>query len=157
MTNTKKPDVPVDESLAGLPPMKMHVAWDQDEILNAKTTHGITIRMAASDRVFTTGKAPSPLEVFVAALGGCPAQEILAVMNAKQEVVKHLEVEITGNRRATPPTIFDTLHVTFILTGGIDDEYACGIIRDVMTRRCPVAVSFGRASYVTWDYRIIPK
>jgi uncharacterized OsmC-like protein len=136
--------------------MEMHVAWDRNAKLVAKTKTGCEIPMAAGDATASSGKYPSAMEVFVAALGGCPAHEILTAMNEKEPVVTNLEVTIRGNRRATPPTIFDTLHVTFTLTGTVDDAYARGVIHDVMTRRCPVAVSFGRASNLTWDHRIVP-
>jgi uncharacterized OsmC-like protein len=52
--------------------------------------------------------------------------------------------------------LVDTLHVTMTLTGNVDNEYAGKVIRDIMTRRCPVAATFGERSYLTWEHILYP-
>ncbi len=143
---------------ARLQPMKIHAAWDRKtDTLVAKTLAGCTITMAATDELMASGKIPGPFDLFVSALAGCTVHEIIEVMIRQDYAdVKDINVTVSGTRRPTPPTLFDTLHVRFSLTGDIDEDYARTVISDIMMRRCPVAATFGRASYLTWEYEIIP-
>lgn len=156
MNITKNSETHTCASPVGLPPMKIDATWDKKAgTLVATTPANCRITMAATEELMKSGKIPGPMETFVSALAGCVVHEIIEEMIDKDHVeVKDIHVNINGIRRSTPPTLFDTLHVTFTLTGDIDTGYAGDIIRDIMTRRCPVATTFGRASYLTWDHII---
>ena len=141
----------------GLPPMKIHAVYDKrSDTAIATTSTGAKIHLAMTDELIAAGKIAGAMDIFISALAGCAVHEILEVMILKDKIpVKNIEVDVSGIRRPTPPTLFDTLHVTFTLTGDIDDGYAGEVIGDIMRRRCPVAATFGRASYLTWEHRII--
>ncbi|WP_319580506.1 OsmC family protein [uncultured Methanospirillum sp.] len=141
----------------GLPPMEIHATWDKEAgTLVATTRANCNIAMAATDELMSTGKIPGPMDTFISALAGCLVHEIIDVMiNTDKIDVKDINVSVHGVRRPTPPTLFDTLHVTLTLTGKIDNDYAEKVIRDIMTRKCPVAATFGRASYLTWEHIIL--
>ncbi|OPY37534.1 MAG: hypothetical protein A4E35_01450 [Methanoregula sp. PtaU1.Bin051] len=157
-TNAKTAGVHTCTPPVALPPMKIHATWDKKAgTLVARTPAGCTISMAATDELIASGKIPGPFDLFVSALAGCVVHEIIQVMiNQDQVRVKDINITVTGLRRPTPPTLFDTLHVNFSLTGDINEDYAKTVISDIMMRRCPVAATFGRASYLTWDCDIIP-
>ena len=142
----------------GLSPMEIHANWDKEAgTLVATTRANCKINMAATDALMSSGKIPGPMETFISALAGCLTHEIIDVMiNTDNIDVKDISVSIHGVRRPKPPTLFDTLHVTLTLTGDIGNDYAEKVIRDIMTRKCPVAATFGRASYLTWEHIILP-
>ncbi len=163
MSIAKKSDakIPVTHTCAppvALPPMNIQATWDKKAgNLVATTSAGCRISMAATDELMASGKIPGAMDIFVSALAGCAVHEIIEVMINKDRIdVKDINVKVSGVRRPVPPTLFDTLHVSFTLTGDINDDYAKTVIADIMMRRCPVAATFGRASYVTWDHHIIP-
>lgn len=157
MNNAKSSGMHTCAPPVALPPMKIHATWDKKaDTLVARTPAGCTISMAATDELMASGKIPGPFDLFVSALAGCTVHEIIEVMIKQDHIdVKDINITVSGTRRATPPTLFDTLHVNFTLTGDIDDDYAKTVISDIMLRRCPVAATFGRASYLTWEHRII--
>lgn len=142
----------------GSQPMEIHATWDKKAgTLVATTPVGCKITIAATDVLMGSGKIPGPMDMFVSSLAGCVVHEIIEIMINKDLVdVKDIDVKINGVRRPTPPTLFDTLHITFTLTGKINEDYAEKVIRDIMTRKCPVAATFGRASYLTWEHIIKP-
>lgn len=142
----------------GPPSMKICATWDKEVgTLVATTSAGCKISMAATDVCMGSGKIPGPMDMFVSSLAGCVVYEIIDVMMNKDHIeVKDINVTVNGIRRPTPPTLFDTLHIIFTLTGDIDKDYAEKVILDIMTRMCPVAATFGRASYLTWEKIIIP-
>jgi len=157
MNNAKSAEIHTCAPPVGLPPMKIHAVYDtRSDTAIATTSTGARIHLAMTDELIAAGKIAGAMDTFVSALAGCAVHEILEVMVQKDKMpVKNIEVDVSGIRRPTPPTLFDTLHVTFTLTGDIDDDYAGEVIHDIMRRRCPVAATFGRASYLTWEHRII--
>lgn len=158
MSSVKKTEPHTCAPPAGLPPMEIRATWDKEAgTLVATTCADCKITMTATDKLMSSGKIPGPMEVFVSALAGCLVHEIIDVMiNMDHIDIKDINVTVHGVRRQTPPTLFDTLHVTLTLTGNIDTEYAEKVIRDIMTRKCPVAATFGRASFLTWEHIILP-
>jgi len=138
------------------PPVVINVQWDGHERIIADTPLHCKIPMAGNNKVLTAGTYPSPLDLFVASLGGCPSHEILTIMQDRKKTLTYLAVTVEGTRRDLLPTIFWKMHVTFSLAGDIDDQLVHEVINEVMTLRCPVAVSFAKATTLTWAYRIIP-
>jgi uncharacterized OsmC-like protein/ubiquinone/menaquinone biosynthesis C-methylase UbiE len=141
---------------AARPPMVINVQWDGHEQIIADTPFHYKIPMAGNNEVKNAGKYPSPLDLFVASLGGCPSHEILTIMQERKKTLAYLAVKVEGTRWDSLPTIFEKVHVTFSLAGDIDDQFVHEVINEVMTLRCPVAVSFAKATTLTWEYRIIP-
>jgi uncharacterized OsmC-like protein/ubiquinone/menaquinone biosynthesis C-methylase UbiE len=138
------------------PPTVINVRWDGHEQIVAETPLHCRIAMAGNREVSSAGKYPSPLDLFVSSLGGCPSHEILAMMKERKKTLAYLAVNIEGTRRETPPTIFEKIHVTFMLAGDIDDQLVREVIGEVMTLRCSVAASFAKMTNLTWEYRIVP-
>lgn len=138
--------------------MKIDATWDKEAgSLVATTPIGCKITMATTDHLLDSGKIPGPMDLFVSALAGCVVFEINEIMINKDQIdVKEINVKINGIRRPTPPTLFDTLHITITMTGKIDKDYTDRVIQEIITRNCPVAATFGRASYLTWELIIIP-
>ena len=61
---------------------------------------------------------------------------------------------ISGTLREKPPAVFESLHLTFYLSGNLDEKAVAHAIRETMTVMCPVAVMMGKAAEVTWEQRI---
>jgi putative redox protein len=139
------------------PSMIINVQWDGKERIIARTPFHCEVVMGGNKETVNAGKYPSPLDLFVASLGGCPSHEILTMMQERKKTLTYLAVRVEGTRRDTLPTIFEKIHVTFTLAGDVDDRLAREVINEVMTLRCPVAVSFGKATNLTWEYHIIPE
>jgi putative redox protein len=137
--------------------MVVDVQWDGSDRFVAGNSFGCTTSIAGTGDAQAAGKYPSALDLFVSSLGGCPCHEILDAMNEKGRRIEYLAVKVEGIRRDAPPTTFERMHVTFTLAGDIDDSLARETINDVMTRRCPVAVMFARATDLTWEHRIVPE
>ncbi len=138
------------------PPLVITARWDGNDRIIADTFFHCQLPMAADMAGILSGTYPSPLDLFVSALGGCPSLEILSIVNEKKKVITSLSVKVEGVRRKTLPTIFERIHLVFTIGGEIDDAYARDVINEVMTLRCPVAVTFGMATRLTWEHRILP-
>lgn len=100
------------------------------------------------------GKNPNPIEYLIAALGGCTGTTVIKGLLEKGIKPSSFTINVEGSRRKTPPTIFEKIHVTFTLSGDMDDQSVAETIRDTMTLKCPIAVTLGRVGNVTWEHRI---
>lgn len=148
---------PSTQSPVHLPPVKIRATYDTNtETLVATTAVGGTIVMAATETDMAGGIISGAMDTFVSAMAGCVVHKIIDCMVTRdQKKLTNVVVDVHGVRRPTPPTLFDTVHLTFTLTGDIDDAYAEYVIRDIVKNRCPLAATIGRASYLTWDHRIL--
>lgn len=100
------------------------------------------------------GKNPNPIEYLIAALGGCTGTTVIKGLLEKGIKPNSFTIKVEGSRRKTPPTIFEKIHVTFTLSGDMDDQSVAETIRDTMTLKCPIAVTLGRVGNVTWEHHI---
>ena len=120
----------------------------------ATTNMGNEIFFEPSPVLGGSGKIPNPLEYYIAAIGGCTAiktQIDLASLGTAPESVK---VQVACTRSDDLPQILNTIHVTFILKGELDEPKVAAVIRDVMMLHCPVAVMAAASAKVTWEHRI---
>ena len=150
-------DEPLNPSPAHLPPVKIRATYDKNrDTLVATTAVGGTIVMAALEKDMAGGTISGAMDTFVSAMAGCVVHKIIEGMITRdQKKLTDVAVDLHGTRRPTPPTLFDTVHLTFTLTGDIDDAYAKTVISDILKNRCPLAATIGRASHLTWDCRIL--
>src|ERR1700680_430231 len=83
-----------------------------------------------SDR-FTNG-APGPMELLLVALGACTATDVVSILAKKRQKLESLEVEVSGERAAVPPTVWVKLEIVYKLRGLLDEkavEHAISIER----------------------------
>jgi putative redox protein len=91
----------------------------------------------------------------IASLGGCAGTEVIKGISKRGVKPKSFTVRVEGSRRKTPPTAFEKIHVTFMLSGDIDDQMVTEAIQETMTLNCLIAVTLGRVGNVTWEHILI--
>lgn len=121
----------------------------------AKNSTGTEFLVEACPHLGGSGTVPSPLEYFIAALGTCPAIKIRILLSTMGNVCESIAVDIKGTRRPTPPEIFEVIHLTFTLSGILNEQKVTETIKEVMTLHCPIAVMVSKAVNVTWEHRIL--
>lgn len=131
------------------------VTWNGDNIFVARNVSGIEAKMQGSSKDGLPNTNMSPIDYFISTLGSCPGIEITNVCKDRGIIITGLSSRIDSVRSAALPTIFTAVHVHFILTGNISEQEITGIINEVMTLRCPIAVSFARLTNLTWSKEII--
>lgn len=134
----------------------MNVAYENDLKFIAENSQGHRIPIEPGVALGGSENNPNPIDYLLAALGSCTGIKVLLDLTERSARPDSLRVTITGTRRETPPQVFEKLHLTFYLTGKLDDKTVSAAIHDTMTLMCPVAVMMGRAAEVTWEHRIVP-
>src|SRR5512138_1586247 len=94
------------------------------------------------------GDNPNPIDYLIASLGGCTGTMVIKGLSEKGIKPESFTIKVEGSRRKTPPTVFEKIHVTFTLSGALEDGMVAEVVRETMTLKCPVAVTLGRAGNV---------
>jgi len=132
----------------------MQVSYESGMKFNAVNCDGQAIPVEPCPCLGGSGKNPNPIDYLLAALGSCTGIKVLMDLSDRNARPESVRITIAGKRRETPPTVFENLHVTFFLIGNLDEKTVAGAIDETMTLMCPVAVMIGRATELTWDFRI---
>ena len=120
----------------------------------AKTSIGNEIYFEPSPMLGGSGTIPNPMEYYLAAIGGCAAIKTKIDLVALNMPLDSVTVNVDCTRKESVPQILETIHVRFSLEGNLDDQKVAGVIHDVMTAHCPVAVMAAASAKVTWEYHI---
>jgi putative redox protein len=88
----------------------------------------------------------SPMALFLGAVAGCTAMDVLAIVQKKRQEVVRMEVEIVGQRADTHPRVYTEVDITYILYGrDIDPEAVERAIELSQTKYCSASITFMRA------------
>ena len=122
---------------------------------------GYRLRVRAgggTESVLDTGPgrvAPSPVEMLIAALGGCGAMDVIGILRKKRQSVTGYEVVVSGDRREDHPRSFTRIEIVHKLRGhGIDPRAVDEAIRLSETKYCSVHASFDPQIELTSRYEI---
>jgi putative redox protein len=61
--------------------------------------------------------APNPMEVLLAALGGCSGMDVIAILRKKRQFVTAYSLELIGRRRDEHPRAYTAIEVVHRFTG----------------------------------------
>jgi uncharacterized OsmC-like protein len=94
---------------------------------------------------------PEPPEYFLASLGACTAVRVQLELARRNSAPVSLGVTIDGTCTPASPGGFESIHLAFTLAGTLDEATVADAIREVVTRRLPIAVMMGGGVRFTWE------
>jgi putative redox protein len=100
--------------------------------------------------------APGPMELMLAALGSCTATDIVVILAKKRQKLESLEIIISGERAAQPPTVWTKLEVLYRLRGTLDEQAVARAIELSETKYCSAAATLRKTAELTYRYEILP-
>ena len=100
---------------------------------------------------------PSPVELLLAALGGCGGMDVISILRKKRQQVTGYEVLVTGERRAEHPRAYTRIEVLHRVRGRDLSPVAIEeAIRLSDTQYCSVHASLGKEIEIASRYEIVP-
>jgi len=100
--------------------------------------------------------APGPMEMLLAALGGCTATDIVIILKKKRQKLEGLEVDVSGERAADPPRVWTQLEIVYRLRGALDDAAVRHAIELSENKYCSVLATLRKSAAVSFRYEILP-
>jgi len=102
-----------------------------------------------------SNKAPGPMELLIMALGTCTATDVVIILEKKRQKLESLEVIVSGERAAEPPTVWTKLEILFRLKGQLDEAAVQRAIDLSQEKYCSVAAMLKKTAALTHRYEIV--
>ena len=100
--------------------------------------------------------APGPMEMLLGALGACTSVDVVSILAKKRKKLARLEVSVSGERAAEPPTVWLQIEIVYRLAGDLDDKSVRDAIELSQNKYCSVAAMLGKTAKISYRYEILP-
>lgn len=125
---------------------------DTDFNFEASNEDGNTISLDASPNIGGHNKGMRPMQLLLAALGGCAAIDIILILKKQKQIIEFFDIEVDGEREATTTegvSLFRTIEVHFILKGNIEQNKAERAVQLSMEKYCSVTKTLEPTAKIT--------
>lgn len=103
-----------------------------------------------------SSSALSPMEMLLGALGACTSVDVVLILEKKRQVINSLEVVISGERAAEPPTVWTRIDMVYRLRGKLDEKAVRDAIDLSQAKYCSVAAMIGKTARINYRHEILP-
>jgi len=135
---------------------KVEIKWVDGLALVALTESGHSVLMDTKKEVGGFDSAPAPMELLLAALGGCSSMDALSILHKMKEDVRDYKVEIEAERAPEHPKYYTKIHLKYIVYGkNLKEENVKKAIELSQTKYCSVAANLSGKSEITYSYEIV--
>ncbi len=119
------------------PVNRIRAVWQGGHRFDAGRAGGPTARI---DSDAATGQGP--MDALLTALATCAAVDVVDIIEKRRTPLTSLEIEVVGERRATPPRRYLAIDLTFHITGpDVERTHAERAVALSIGRYCSVASS----------------
>jgi putative redox protein len=102
------------------------------------------------------GRAATPMELLLIALGSCTAVDVIAILQKKRAQVTDYQVVVQGTRQADDPRKFTRMEVQHIVRGrNVSEKALAQAIELSETKYCSVAATLRPTVEIVSTYQII--
>jgi len=129
---------------------------DQDFQMEAVNEAGNIIIMDAGPADGGHESGFRPMQLLLAAFGGCSAIDLIGIMRKQREPLNDLKITVTGEReKGAVPSLYTEVHAHFRLIGNINREKAERAVQLSVDKYCSVAKTLEKTAKVTYSFEII--
>lgn len=102
------------------------------------------------------GRAATPMELLLLALGSCTGVDVISILQKKRERVTDYRIEVRGERRAEHPRAYTRLEVKHVVRGrNLSERAVAQAIELSETKYCSVAATLRPAAEIVSSYEIL--
>lgn len=131
---------------------------DSDFNFEASNEDGNTVLIDGTPAIGGNNKGMRPMQLLLAAIGGCSAIDIVSILRKQKQEVDSFEIEVDGDREPVGIegySLFKTIEVNFILKGNIDIEKAERAVKLSMEKYCSVTKTLEPTAKITYKVTLI--
>ncbi len=123
--------------------------------LKARNEDGARIDIDGAPAIGGENKGLRPMQLMLAGLGSCSTMDIVSILNKQKQDLTDIRIIIDGNReKGKTPSLFEDIHVHFILTGNLDEKKVKRAIDLSMNTYCSVSKIIEKTARITYSYEI---
>jgi putative redox protein len=124
--------------------------------MEAVNEQGNVVHMDASPDIGGTNKGMRPMQMLLAAMGGCSSIDVISILKKQRQELKDIKVTVTGEReKDAVPSLYTDVHAHFRLYGDLDPDKAEKAIALSVEKYCSVAKTLEKNAKITYSFEII--
>ena len=124
--------------------------------MEAVNEQGNSIQMDASPEIGGTNQGMRPMQLLLAAMGGCSSIDLVNILKKQKQPLRDLKVSITGEReKDVIPALYTEVHAHFRLFGDLDKDKVQKAVSLSVDKYCSVAKTLEKTAKVTYSFEII--
>jgi putative redox protein len=138
--------------------MEIHVKrTDNDFNMEATNEDGNSLSMDGSKEIGGNGKGMRPMQLLLAALGGCSSIDVISILRKQKQELDSIEVKVNGDRDPVGVegySLFKTIQVHFIVKGNIDKDKVERAVALSMEKYCSVTKTLEPTAKITYKVSV---
>ncbi len=136
--------------------MKIQIERLNDAVhLRATNEEGASLEMDGSPAVGGEDKGFRPMQMLLAALGGCSTIDIVSILKKQRQPVDDIAITVEGEREpGVEPSLFRDIHVHFALKGNLDEDKVRKAVDLSMEKYCSVAKTLEKTATITYSFSV---
>lgn len=121
--------------------MKINIKRLNDNFhMEASNEDGNVLHMDGSPDIGGEGKGMRPMQLLLAAVGGCSAIDVILILKKQKQIIESFEVEVEGEREKIEDySLFRDICLNFKIKGEVDFEKAERAVKLSMEKYCSVS------------------
>jgi len=124
--------------------------------MEAENEQGNVVQMDASPDIGGTNQGMRPMQLLLAAMGGCSSIDVINILKKQKQPLKDIKVTITGEReKDAVPSLYTEVHAHFKLFGNLDPDKAQKAVSLSIDKYCSVAKTLEKTAKVTYSIEVI--
>lgn len=126
---------------------------------SAENESGVIVHLDSSPDSGGTNQGMRPMQMLLAAMGGCSAIDIIGILNKQRQPLKDLKITVTGEReKDAVPSLFKKVHAHYRFFGDLDSEKVEKAINLSIEKYCSVSQTLEKAgARITYSFEVISK
>jgi putative redox protein len=129
---------------------------DNDLNMEAVNEIGNKVQMDGSPADGGHDRGFRPMQMLLAAMGGCSAVDVVTILRKQREELKDIKITVTGEReKDKTPSLYTEVHAHFKLYGDIDEDKAQKAVALSVGKYCSVAKTLEKTAKVTYSVEVI--
>jgi putative redox protein len=131
------------------------VTWSEGNVFLGSDTTGHSVVYDSTDGI---SKGIGPMRALLTSLGACTGMDIVAILHKRNQKLKSLKIQLTGERPEHGlPKPWTAIHVKYILSGeSLEKKYVEEAIKDSTEKFCSVGATLQPTAKLTHSYEIVP-
>jgi len=136
--------------------MECTVRWHDGMSFIAETGSGHLTAMDGAPEAGGRNLAPRPMELLLAAAGGCSSFDVISILRKARQDIVDCEVKITAQRADEDPKVFTRINMHFVISGrSLKPETVERAVKLSAEKYCSASIMLGKTAVMHHDWEIV--
>ena len=136
--------------------MKINIKRLNDNFhMEAKNEDGNIIQMDSAPDIGGEGKGMRPMQLLLAAVGGCSAIDVILILKKQKQIIEDFEVEVEGEREKIEDySLFREICLHFKFKGKVDKDKAERAVKLSVDKYCSVSKTLEPTAKISYKVSV---